>query len=160
MARTELLRTTRLVLTPLETADAADMVNVLSDPALYAFTGGEPPTLDQLGERYRHQSMGCPHDGETWHNWILRLDGTAIGYVQATVTGESADLAWVVASPWQGFGYATEASVAMRNWLADKGVVRFIAHLHPDHSASIAIATKLGLHPTGELDDEGEMIWT
>ncbi|MEX2279065.1 MAG: GNAT family N-acetyltransferase, partial [Acidimicrobiia bacterium] len=114
----------------------------------------------QLEELYRHQSMGCPHDDETWHNWILRLDGTAIGYLQATVTGENADLAWVVAIPWQGLGYATEASVAMRNWLADQGVVRFTAHIHPDHSASIAVATKLGLHPTGELDDEGEMIWT
>ncbi|MEX1005140.1 MAG: GNAT family N-acetyltransferase [Acidimicrobiia bacterium] len=62
--------------------------------------------------------------------------------------------------PGKASGYATEASVAMRNWLAGQGVVRFTAHIHPDHSASIAVATKLGLHPTGELDDKGEMIWT
>jgi hypothetical protein len=33
------------------------------------------------------------------------------------------------------------------------------AHIHPDHTASKAVAAKLGLHPTGKLDDEGEMIW-
>ena len=160
MSTTETVRTNRLVLTPLDAADAAEMVSVLSDPGLYAYTGGEPPSLDQLEELYRHQSAGCPHDGETWHNWILRLDGAAIGYVQATVKGDNAGLAWVVGSPWQGFGYATEASVAIRDWLADQGAARFSAHIHPNHSASNAIAARLGLHPTGQLDDNGEMIWT
>ncbi|MEX1005141.1 MAG: hypothetical protein WD990_08720 [Acidimicrobiia bacterium] len=44
------------------------MVDVLSDPVLYTFTGGEPPALGRLEEIYRHQSMGCPHDDETRHN--------------------------------------------------------------------------------------------
>lgn len=159
VSTTEPISSGRLLLTPLDAADAAEMVNVLSDPDLYTFMGGEPPTLDQLEELYRHQSAGSTGDLETWHNWILRLDGRAIGYVQATVKGEVADLAWVVGSLWQGFGYATEASEAMRNWLADQGIARFSAHIHPNHGASKAIAVKLGLQPTGQLDDEGEMIW-
>lgn len=61
--------------------------------------------------------------------------------------------------PWQGSGYATEASEAVRNWLADRGATRFSAHIHPEHSASQAIATRLGLQPTGQLDNDGEMIW-
>ncbi|MGH8945870.1 MAG: GNAT family N-acetyltransferase [Acidimicrobiia bacterium] len=100
MSTTETVRTSRLVLTPLDAADAAEMVAVLSDPGLYAFTGGEPPTLYQLEELYRHQSAGSPDDGETWHNWILRLDGAAIGYVQATVKGENADLASRTRPSW------------------------------------------------------------
>ncbi len=160
MSGIESIITDRLTLTPLHASDAAEMGAVLSDRDLYTFMGGEPPTLDQLQELYRRQSAGCPRDDETWHNWVIRLDGTAIGYVQATVLGGVADLAWVVASPWQGLGYGTEASKAMRDWLAGRGVARFSAHIHPDHTASNAVAANLDLRPTGQVDDDGEMIWT
>jgi RimJ/RimL family protein N-acetyltransferase len=158
MAPSEVLLTTRLTLTPLAVADAAEMVEVLSDPELYAYTGGEPPTFDQLQERYRFQ-VASPPPGERWYNWIIRLQGAAIGFVQATVSGQEAGLAWLVGAPWQGRGYATEASTAMRDWLADQGITAFSAHIHPNHRASQRIATSLELHPTGQLDDEGEMIW-
>lgn len=159
MSVTESISTSRLTLTPLNVTDAAEMVAVLSDPDLYTFTGGQPPTLAQLEELYRRQSAGCPRGDEIWHNWILRLEGTAIGYVQATVKGDCAELAWVVGSPWQGSGYATEASEAVKDRLGDRGATRFFAHIHPDHRASQAIATRIGLRFTGQLDDDGEMIW-
>ena len=43
-----LLHTRRLLLTPLETDDAAGMVDVLADRALYEFTGGPPPDRAEL----------------------------------------------------------------------------------------------------------------
>lgn len=159
MSKDETIRTRRMTLTPLAETDAAEMVEVLSDPALYVFTGGEPPRPDELEDLYRFQSAGCPRDEEYWHNWILRLDGAAIGFVQATVTAETADLAWVVGTDWQGSGYASEAASAMRDWLAEKGVARFSAHIHPEHTASHGVAGHLGLHPTGLTDDDGEIIW-
>ena len=159
MSGTESIISDRLVLTPLDVADAAEMVAVLSDRDLYAFMGGEPPTMDQLQERYRRQSASSPREAETWHNWVIRLDGTAIGFVQATVLGGVADLAWVVGTRWQGLGYGTEASKAMRDWLAGRGVARFSAHIHPNHAASNAVAVNLDLRPTGQVDDDGEMIW-
>ena len=159
MASRGTLLTARLSLTPLAVADAKAMVDVLSDPDLYEFTGGEPPTFEDLEKLYRFQVAGSPNDGETWHNWIIRLEGAPLGYLQATVSGGEADLAWVVGTAWQGQGYATEASTAIRDRLADQGVTGFSAHIHPDHHASHRIATRLGLRPTGDLDDEGEMIW-
>lgn len=159
MSTTDSISTSRLSLTPLEVADAAEMVGVLSDPTLYSFIGGAPPTLAELEELYRRQCAGDPDGRETWRNWILRLDGAAIGYVQATVNGDSAELAWVVGVPWQGSGYATEASLAVRDWLAAAGVVKFSAHIHPDHRTSHAIATTLGLQPTSQVDDDGEVVW-
>jgi RimJ/RimL family protein N-acetyltransferase len=157
---TEKLRTPRLTLTPLAVEDAVEMIEVLSAPDLYAFTGGEAPSLEQLERRYRVQVEGSSRAGETWQNWIVRLDGAAIGYVQATVVGEEADLGWVIGAPWQGRGYATEASAAMRTWLADQGVTRFFAHIHADHVASNLVAAGLGFRPNGEVDDEGEAIWS
>ena len=159
--KTSEIDTTRLVLTPLAESDAPEMVGVLADPALYEFTGGEPPTVDDLTAKYRFQVAGPPRDGEIWHNWILRLSnsGNAVGFVQATVIGDEADVAWVVGVPWQGQGFAREGATAMRAWLAQAGARRFLAYIHPQHTASQRVAETIGLHATGDLDEDGEEIW-
>ncbi len=157
----EEIRTERLVLTPLQVSDAADMVEVLADPALYEFTGGEPPSLQDLTSRYRAQVAG-PSDGEElWYNWILRpvVGPVAVGFVQASLIGKEADLAWVVGTPWQGQGFATEAAAAMKVRLAETGTQHFEAHVHPGHTASHRVASAIGLSRTGEIDDDSEEIW-
>ena len=47
----------------------------------------------------------------------------------------------------------------MLEWLVSAGAGRIIAHVHPDHAASNAIAMAVGLHPTEALVD-GEVRWT
>ena len=149
------------------------MVSVLAAPELYAFIGGEPPTADGLRARYERLAVGRSEDGtQEWHNWIVRRaeDQVAIGTVQATVGaaqatasgadhGRRADVAWVVGLAWQGRGYAVEAASAMVGWLRERGVAEIRAHIHPEHAASSRVAERIGLAPTGELDDEGEQIW-
>jgi RimJ/RimL family protein N-acetyltransferase len=156
---TEAISSPRLTLTPLADTDAVEMVEVLSNPSLYEFTGGEPPTLSSLTELYAFQTAGSPREDEIWHNWVMRLEDSAIGYVQATVIANTAEMAWVVGVPWQGRGYATEAGRSMMEWLAQREATQFTAHIHPEHEASQAVARALGLEATGVLDDEGEMIW-
>ena len=92
---------------------------------------------------------------------MLRLRGTGqlVGTVQATVTEDAAELAWVVAADQQGKGFAREAAAAMTAWLRQHGVRRFIAHIHPDHEASIQVARALGLSPT-DVRVDGEIRWT
>ncbi len=157
------LVTPRLRMDPLRVEDAEAMRGVLADPALYRFTGGEPPTLDSLRRRYAAQVAGASPDGsERWHNWILRLTagGEAIGFVQATVTdeGRRADIAWVIGVPWQGLGYASEAAVALVAWLRGAGAATITAHVHPDHEASARVAARAGLAATDEVED-GERVW-
>lgn len=135
------------------------MVTVLSDRALYAYTGGEPPTLAALRERYAAQVAGTGHPGEVWYNWIVRLDGFPIGFVQATATEAGSDLAWVIGVPWQGNGYGTEAATAMRDWLVSIGVNRFEAHIHPLHGASASVARNIDLTSSDVTDGDGETIW-
>lgn len=151
--------TARLRLTPLTERDAPEMVGVLSDTELYRYTGGEPPDLVELSSRYRALAAGSGRSDEIWHNWIIRLDQAAIGFVQATQEATHSDLAWVVGTPWQGRGYATEAAGAMKTWLAEQGVAAFSAHIHPDHEASMRVARSIGLAPSGDVDDDGEQIW-
>lgn len=157
------IETGRLRLDPLRVEDAEEMTAVLADPALYVFTGGEPPTLEALRARYAAQVRGGPADGsERWHNWIVRLraGGTAIGYVQATGRGDgsSADLAWVLGTAWQGHGYATEAANAALRALVAQGVRVVTAHVREDHAASAAVARRIGLARTTEVED-GEVVW-
>jgi len=162
-ASTPRLRTERLQLVPLDVDAASEMAVVLADPALYGFTGGEPPDEASLRDRYRRLGVGRSADGsQLWHNWIVRLaaDGTAIGTVQATVAAAEphAEIAWVIGVPWQGHGYAAEAATALAAWLEASGISTVIAHIHPDHDASGAVARRAGLEPTDELED-GERVW-
>ena len=110
--------------------------------------------------RLRRQVAGASPDGrQGWLNWVLRTaDGAAVGTLQATLTGAQAELAWVVGRAHQGRGYATEAAIAVRDWLQAQGIEAFTAHIHPDHAASAGVARRLGLVPTAARQD-GEVRW-
>ena len=157
--------TDRLRVEPLRVEDADDMVEVLSDARLYEFTGGSPPDLEELRRRFRVQVTEVSPDGrETWLNWVVRLrsDGTAIGYVQASVERASADVqvAWVIGRTWQGQGYASEAVGEMVTALRAAGTRRLVARVRGDHAASRRVAERAGLAPTGTVvDDEDEWEW-
>jgi RimJ/RimL family protein N-acetyltransferase len=163
MASTPRLRTEQLDLVPLDVGAAAEMAVVLSAPQLYEFTGGEPPDVPTLRDRFARLAAGRSSDGEhLWHNWIVRIaaDGNAIGTVQATVAAAEprAEIAWVIGIEWQRRGYASEAATALMAWLQLSGITTVIAHIHPDHVASAAVARRAGLHPTEDLED-GERVW-
>ena len=158
------IATRRLVLDPLAVTDATEMVEVLADPVLYEFTGGAPPTLAELETRYTRQVEGSGNPGEIWCNWIVRraVDRRAVGFVQATVIADAADLAWLIGVAYQGHDFASEAAQAMSDWLVGHGIdrSRLTAHIHPEHQASQIVAGRIGLHPSEEIDDDGETVWT
>jgi RimJ/RimL family protein N-acetyltransferase len=161
VAGTRTLQTLRLVLTPLEVSDAAEMAEVLADARIYEFIGGEPESVATLTARYDRQVVGRSPDGaQLWFNWIARTadDPLAIGFVQATVTVENAELAWVLAPLVQGQGFATEATAAVVDWLRSEGCRHFIAHIHPEHDSSVRVAQRLGFHVTTTMCD-GEVRW-
>ncbi|MER5900349.1 GNAT family N-acetyltransferase [Streptomyces mirabilis] len=155
------LRTARLDLLPLRVEHAGEMAEVLSDPALHTFIGGAPATPEALRSRYERLVAGSPDPAVVWCNWVLRLreEGCLVGTVQATVTGEVAEIAWVVGTPWQGRGFAGEAARALVGRLGEEpGVRTVVAHVHPDHRASAAVAAAAGLGPTDRYQD-GEVRW-
>ena len=158
----ELITTARLDLVPLSAVHAEEMATVLSSPALHTFTGGEPLTPDALRTRYERLVAGSADPAARWVNWVLRLrsESRLVGTVQATVTkaGPVAEIAWVVGAPWQGRGLATEAAKGLVSWLGDHAVSTIVAHIHPDHRASTAVATAVGPAPTEQWQD-GEIRW-
>jgi RimJ/RimL family protein N-acetyltransferase len=152
--------TERFELLPLKVEYAGEMAGVLSARELYDFIGGEPPSVEQLTERYRRQIAGSGRPGECWLNWVISLNGVLVGYVQATVIGDEAEIAWVVGADWQGQGIAKEAATGLAEWLREQdSAVRIVARVHPGHAASKAVAGAVGLSATGELDADGEELW-
>ncbi|MEL6890847.1 MAG: GNAT family N-acetyltransferase [Actinomycetota bacterium] len=151
-----------VVLEALRVEHADEMLSVLADPALYEFTGGEPPNRAALAARYEAQVRGSGRPGERWCNWIIRRvdTGEAAGFVQATVIDGVADLAWLAGLHHQRRGIAVQAVKAMIDELASSGVTQFTAHVRPGHHRSQRVASAAGLRPTGELDDDGEEVWT
>ncbi|MFI6334712.1 GNAT family N-acetyltransferase [Streptomyces sp. NPDC050535] len=157
----EVIATTRLDLLPLRVEHAREMAGVLSDPALHAFIGGAPAAPDALRSRYERLVGGSPDPAVTWWNWVLRHreDACLVGTVQATVTGDVVEIAWVVGTPWQRRGFAGEAVRGLVEWLGRQPRLRtVVAHVHPGHLASAAVAGAAGLTGTGRLED-GEVRW-
>lgn len=155
------IKTERLVLRPLRVSDAAEMASVLADSSLYEFTGGQPPTMSELVNRYRQQTARPATAGEHWYNWIIRLRSRerSVGFVQATIVGDVADLAWVIGVDHQGHGFATEAANGVCGWLVEHKVRRIEARIHPRHLASQAVAQRIGMLRSGECDGDDEEIW-
>ncbi|MFI1976610.1 GNAT family N-acetyltransferase [Streptomyces wedmorensis] len=154
--------TGRLDLVPLAVEHAGEMARVLADPALHAFIGGDPLSEPELRARYERLVAGSPDPAVVWCNWVVRLraEDRFAGTVQATVTdgGRTAEVAWVTGTEWQGRGIAREAAEALVGLLLERGVRTVVAHVHPDHGASAAVARAAGLARTDEVDD-GEIRW-
>ena len=163
MVANERLTTARLDLVPLTAADADDLFPVFDDPALGRWTGDTPPADPEvLRRRFAAWEAGpSPDNAEWWLNWTMRRrkDHRAIGHLQSTVIGDSAAVAWMVGTPFQGQGFATEAALALIEWLGDRqGVAAIEASIHPGNIASQTVARRAGLRPTDRLDD-GEVVW-
>jgi len=130
------------------------MVDVLADPRLHQFIGGNPATLDELSAHYASLAAGSPEPDEVWCNWIVRrrADRQAVGAVQATLANHdqqwTAHVAWVIGAPWQHQGLRSEAAQALASWLGNHGVGEIVAPIHPDHVASMRVASRARLQPT------------
>ncbi|MFI1919641.1 GNAT family N-acetyltransferase [Nocardia sp. NPDC020380] len=161
----QIISTERLDLIPLRVDHSEEMAAVLSDPALYRFIGGSPDSAADLCSRYRRLTAGSPDPGVSWLNWVIRLcdESCLTGMVQATIGpgehGRIAEIAWMVGTPWQRRGIGAEATRGLVDWLSRQpNVQAVIAHIHPEHLASAAVATAAGLTATS-CQHEGEIRW-
>ena len=59
-------------------------------------------------------SRRSPDGDELWLNWVARRreDDRTIGHLQATLGRGSTAIAWVIGTPFQRQGFATEAGCA------------------------------------------------
>ncbi len=145
--------TDRCTLEPQVEAHAPAMFEVLSDPAIYEFERGPPPSVERLAAGYRcRESRVSPNGREQWLNWVVRLPGSELaGYVQATVLESGASyIAYEFASKhWrQGIGSASVSAV-MEELVNTCGVHTFVAVLKAANFRSMGLLHHLGFEPAG-----------
>jgi RimJ/RimL family protein N-acetyltransferase len=151
----------RIALEPLTRGHAPEMFTVLADPSIYRYIDeAAPVSLEALTTRYARLEQGKSADGsELWLNWIVRevQTGNAIGFVQATVSGRQAWIAYVIAPSSQGKGFGREATEEMMRILRERhGTTRFLANVDSRNDASIHLARSLGfIHvPGADVGDQ------
>ena len=152
------IETARLVLEPLCAAHAAEMYPILRDNTLWELSDTRAPTsLSQLRARYeRLQTRTSPDGRERWLNWIVRrtLDRAPMGFVQATVAEQSAEIAYVLGRSFWGHGYADEAVTAMLTDLRSHYDVRaLVANVDYRNVRSIRLIERVGFQTTGIVTD-------
>lgn len=156
-----ILESARIRLEPLRADHAEAMFAGLSNPRLYEFIAVDPPaSLSVLREKYaRLESGRSPSGDEHWLNWIVFDKPTlnARGYVQATVSGNTAAIAYVLFEDAWGQGLARESVAMTMSHVSDAyGVGRFVAMIDTCNHRSINLVEKLGfslvkIHPAKEL---------
>lgn len=147
---------------PVQKRHAAEMARVLNDPTIYRFLEDDPPGVEHLQRQYAFLSEGKSPDGkEHWLTWILRpLEDMSdpVGFIQATIKeSESVTVAYVLAPPHWGKGYAREAVAAMLDTVFERYRVReAIAEMDTRNAASIALAESLGFRRQRTVRDVAE----
>ena len=124
-------------------ADATEMFPLLSHSSIYRFLDERPPTTPRaLRERYRRQIAGRP----AWRNWIVIARARPVGFVQATVDHDRADIAWVLHPSARGQGIASQAVRLMVERLKVKEVH---ASVDARNVPSLRVARRAGLRVVG-----------
>jgi RimJ/RimL family protein N-acetyltransferase len=138
-------------------ADADGLVELLDDPLVREWLG---PDLAALRGRFtRWESRTSPDGSQRWLNWVVLGERRALGWVQATVRGDRAEVAYAFVPSARGRGHAVTAVRAVVGWLrSEAGAGAVEAHIDPANAASQAVAAAVGLIATDEMDD-GEVVW-
>jgi RimJ/RimL family protein N-acetyltransferase len=144
-------RTARLLLEPLRPEHALGLFEALDDPLVGRYIGGpDVSTLEDLQARIERLLAG-PTDprAETWRNWVVRLEGTVIGRVEATLHDGIAEIGYVFGPRWWGQGYASEAVTWLLEELRGDGVPEAWATVDPDNEPSVRLLRRVGFEEAG-----------
>jgi RimJ/RimL family protein N-acetyltransferase len=156
----ETIASERTVLVALRAADADDLAGLLEEPRVREWLRARD--VGELRARFADwESRRSPDDDESWLNWVVRerLDGRALGWVQATVRGDSASVAYAVLPAERGVGAASDAVRALVRWLRDRlGVTTVTAEIDEANAASARVAVAAGFERTIRRAGD-EVVW-
>ncbi|HEV7670716.1 MAG TPA: GNAT family N-acetyltransferase [Thermoanaerobaculia bacterium] len=155
-----ILTTERLLLRPFRGSDFADYAAMYTDREVLRYLAGGPEPWDR-GRSWRHMAYLVGHwQLHGFGIWAVeeRATGTFVGAAgfAAPEGWPGFELAWTLARPFWGFGYATESARAALSYAFDIWrKERVISLIHPENRASIHVAERLGESLEGRIHHFG-----
>lgn len=153
------IETERLRLREWRIADFDGYLALKTSPELQKYYLGGAKSAQQAWEDF------CAVSGQ----WVLRGVGIFLAADRKTdaprgCTGlwfpldqEVPELCWSLFPGNMGRGYATEAALAARQWVHENSPYhKLVSYIHPDHTASCAVAERLGAKPRNRIMLYGE----
>jgi RimJ/RimL family protein N-acetyltransferase len=152
------LRTSRLLLRPLSTADIDSLVAYRSLDEVCRYVPFEPMDADVVRKRLASawSLTTITTEGEALTLGIeLAESGALIGDVMLFFKSSAhlgGEIGWVLHPGYSGHGYATEASHAMLHVAFDQlGLHRVVARIVVGNTTSVRVAERLGMRPEAHL---------
>jgi RimJ/RimL family protein N-acetyltransferase len=150
----------RATLVGLRAADADELAGLLEEPWIREWMGADD--VGELRDRFAGwESRRSPDGVQAWLNWVVRErdDGRALGWVQATVRGDAATVAYAILPAERGAGAAADAVRALVRWLHGAlGVVTVTAEIDEANAASVRVAVSSGFERTIRRTGD-EVVW-
>lgn len=149
------LETERLLLRPFRDDDIDAYAAMCADPEVMRYIGER--TVLSREDAWRQMAMFAGHwQLRGFGMWVVeeRASGSFVGRVGLHFPEGWPDreLAWTLASPYWGRGFATEAArCALAHAFGPLGWDRVISMIDPDNIRSIRLAERLGERLEGEI---------
>jgi RimJ/RimL family protein N-acetyltransferase len=155
------LETARLVIRTYEARDIDGWLAMFADPAVTRFLGPSSQTSPRTPETFRVQmEMRLAMEAELGYAvWAIERKATG-GFIgqcglrpaarMDPSAGSEIDLGYHFGRAWWGYGYATEAVIAvLAHGLGTVGLARVMAVAEPGNVGSWRVMEKAGMRPEG-----------
>lgn len=153
------IETARLRLRPMSTEDVDAMAPMYADPEIMTYLSGvltRDETIERLAlirSLYDAQGFGILGVVEKVSGALIGRAGLVVQEVEGTRAVEI--VYGFVRSAW-GHGYATEATLAVRQWAFDHlPDPHFVSLVPSDHVRSIRVAERVGARHDRDVDYQG-----
>lgn len=119
----------------------------------------DPDGSAEFGGFYRSAvSRLGPFLGPARHTWLLRVDGLAVGFVDADNDRGRVDLAYFVVTSHRGLGIATQAVCRIVTSEVWPEATLYAATIRSENAASAGVVRAVGFRAVAETTDR-EVVW-
>lgn len=153
------LLTDRLLLRPHRADDLEAVAAMWGDPRVTEHIGGRPLSREEAWRNIQRYIGHWALFG--WGYFAVRDRATDAFLGEAGLMDSRRDTrpsfegtpeaGWALNPAHHGRGYAREAVAAMLAWADARGMARTVCIIDPANTPSIALASKLGFSPVGEI---------